>query len=320
MAQWRILVVDDEPNNLEIIGEILDDPAYLVISAANGELAWQALLAADMPPHLVVLDRMMPVLDGLEVLKRIKAEPRFAAIPVIMQSAATSPEQIAEGVAAGAWYYLPKPYAPRELLIIVRAALGEVEERVAAQHAVRNRRPGFDLLDVAEFEFTTLQQASDLAISLAGLCPDPAGAAMGLSELMVNAVEHGNLHISYTEKSEMRRNDTWENEIARRLADPVLGARRARVVFHRMTDRLCFTVSDEGDGFDWRAYLDFAPERAFDPNGRGIALARQTSFSSIDYLERGNVVVATIRIDPATSPDKAPRGAEHSSEHGTENR
>ena len=308
MAQWRILVVDDEPNNLEIIGEILDDPAYLVISAANGELAWQALLAADMPPHLVVLDRMMPVLDGLEVLKRIKAEPRFAAIPVIMQSAATSPEQIAEGVAAGAWYYLPKPYAPRELLIIVRAALGEVEERVAAQHAVRNRRPGFDLLDVAEFEFTTLQQASDLAISLAGLCPDPAGAAMGLSELMVNAVEHGNLHISYAEKSEMRRNDTWETEIAQRLADPVLGVRRARVVFHRMTDRICFTISDEGEGFDWHGYLEFAPERAFDPNGRGIALARKTGFSSIDYVEKGNIVVATIRLDAPGAPADSPPG------------
>jgi DNA-binding response OmpR family regulator len=306
MAQWRILVVDDEPNNLEIIGEILDDPAYSVISAVNGELAWQAMLAADMPPHLVVLDRMMPVLDGLEVLKRIKAAPRFAAIPVIMQSAATSPDQIAEGVAAGAWYYLPKPYAPRELLIIVRAALAEVEERVAAQHAVHNRRHGFELLDAAEFEFQTLQQASDLSVSLAGLCSDPAGVAMGLSELMVNAIEHGNLGIGYAEKSEMRRNDTWEREVAQRLADPVLGARRARVVFHRMADRMTFTVSDEGAGFDWQHYLDFAPERALDPNGRGIALARQTSFSSIDYIGRGNIVVATIKADPATPPAKRP--------------
>jgi CheY-like chemotaxis protein len=102
MAQWRILVVDDEPMNLEIIGDVLDDPSFVVSNAANGEIAWQAMQAAETLPQLLVLDRMMPVLDGIELLKRIKAEPRFADIPVIMQSAASSSSDIAEGVAAGA--------------------------------------------------------------------------------------------------------------------------------------------------------------------------------------------------------------------------
>jgi DNA-binding response OmpR family regulator len=299
MANWRILVVDDEPMNLEIIGDVLDDPSYLVSNAANGEIAWQAMQADELPPQLLVLDRMMPVMDGIELLKRIKAEPRFAGIPVIMQSAASSSSDIAEGVAAGAWYYLPKPYAPRDLLTIVRAALEEVAEREAANLVVRNRRSVLDLLDVAEFEFHTLKQAADLAYSLAGLCPDPVSAAIGLSELMVNAVEHGNLRIGYAEKSEMRRNEVWEQEVEVRLSDPVLGARRARVVFRRMPEQLTFTISDEGEGFDWRSYLEFAPERAFDPNGRGIAMARLASFASLDYRDRGNIVVATI---PCTAP------------------
>jgi response regulator RpfG family c-di-GMP phosphodiesterase len=247
-----------------------------------------------LPPQLLVLDRMMPVMDGIELLKRIKAEPRFAGIPVIMQSAASSSSDIAEGVAAGAWYYLPKPYAPRDLLTIVRAALEEVAEREAANLVVRNRRSVLDLLDVAEFEFHTLKEAADLAYSLAGLCPDPVSAAIGLSELMVNAVEHGNLRIGYAEKSEMRRNEVWEQEVEVRLSDPVLGARRARVVFRRMPEQLTFTISDEGEGFDWRSYLEFAPERAFDPNGRGIAMARLASFASLDYRDRGNIVVATV--------------------------
>ena len=95
MAQWRILVVDDEPMNLEIIGDVLDDPSFVVSNAANGEIAWQAMQAAETLPQLLVLDRMMPVLDGIELLKRIKAEPRFADIPVIMQSAASSSSDIA---------------------------------------------------------------------------------------------------------------------------------------------------------------------------------------------------------------------------------
>lgn len=299
MAQWRILVADDDPLNLEIIGTVLDDPSYLVSNARNGELAWQALLAAEPPPHLMVLDRMMPVLDGIDLLQRVKADPRFAAIPVIMQSAAGSAREIAEGVAAGAWYYLPKPYAPRELLTMVRAALVEAEEREAARHAVRNRLSVLELLDVAEFEFQTLPQAADLALSLAGLCPDPARAAMGLAELLVNAVEHGNLGIGYAEKSELLRNDRWQREVAQRLSDPVVGARRARVVFRRLADSLSFTISDQGTGFDWQRYLDFDSERAFDPNGRGIALARQTCFSSLDYQGDGNVVVVTITVQGA---------------------
>lgn len=301
MAQWRILVVDDEPMNLEIIGDVLDDPSYIVSNAADGEIAWQAMLAAEMPPHLLVLDRMMPVLDGIDLLKRIKADSRFNDIPVIMQSAAGSSREIAEGVAAGAWYYLPKPYAPRDLLTIVCAALEEVAEREAANQAVRNRRSVLELLDVAEFEFHTLKQAADLAISLAGLCPDPASVAMGLSELLVNAVEHGNLGISYADKSEMRRNESWEREVEERLGDPVLGARRARLIFRRLADQLMFTISDEGEGFDWRGYLEFSPERAFDPNGRGIALARLASFSSLDYRGCGNIVVVTVAAAPRSS-------------------
>ena len=209
--------------------------------------------------------------------------------------------EVNQGVAAGAWYYLPKPYAPRDLLAIVRAALEEVAEREAANQVVRNRRSVLDLLDVAEFEFRTLKQAADLAHTLAGLCPDPVSSAIGLSELLVNAVEHGNLGISYAEKSEMRRNEVWEQEVEARLGDPLLGARRARVVFRRMPDRLTFTISDQGAGFDWLSYLEFAPERAFDPNGRGIAMARLTSFSSLDYRDSGNIVVATVPCPPRPS-------------------
>lgn len=294
MTQRRILVVDDEPIYLELIGDMLADPAYIVSTAANGELAWQAMLTAELPPHLVVLDRLMPVLDGIELLKRIKAVPRFAAIPVIMQSSAASSGEIAEGVAAGAWYYLLKPYAPRDLLVLIHAALEEVAERETAQHAVRNRRVDLELLDFAEFEFHSLRQAADLALSLAGLCPDTASAAMGLSELLVNAIEHGNLGISYAEKSELKRSECWEREVERRLSDPVLGARRARVAFRRSADRLMFTVSDQGAGFDWNRYLEFDAARALDPNGRGIALARRIGFASLDYVGSGNIVVATI--------------------------
>lgn len=294
---WRILAVDDEPINLEIIGEILDDPDYQVEFAANAESALERLEgSADHPFHLAILDRMMPGMSGIELLRRMKADGRFSAMPVIMQTAAAAPAQVREGIEAGAYYYLTKPYEPEALAAIVRAALADVAEqnrvlRLADAHA--------DALRLAlrgEFAFHTLAEAEAVAGLLAALCPVRELAAMGLSELFFNAVEHGNLGITYAEKTRLKKEDGWEAEVARRLADPVLGARRARVAFDRAPGRIVFTITDEGAGFDWDAYLDFDASRATDPNGRGIAMARRLAFSGLEYQAPGNVVVAVVDL------------------------
>lgn len=299
MTAWNILVVDDEPLNLEIIRDVLDDDDYVVTTAINGELGWQAILAAPVPMDLVVLDRMMPVLNGIELLKRIKADARFTTIPVVMQTAASSAQEIKEGIAAGAWYYLTKPYSPRDLLAVIRSALEDVADRRESVETLSHPDASLQQLDAAEFSFSTLADAHRLAGTLGALCPDPGAAAMGLLELLVNAVEHGNLGITYAEKSQLRRDDQWDAEVARRLMDEVLGKRVAQVNFRRSGDEIVFTISDEGAGFDWTGYLDFAAERAFDPNGRGIAMARLASFARIDYQGRGNIVVATVDARPA---------------------
>jgi CheY-like chemotaxis protein len=291
---WHILVVDDEPLNLEIIEDYLDEPGYRLSFAEHGEIAWQKLLVADPPFDLVVLDRMMPVLNGMGLLHRIKSDSRFSALPVIMQTAASSPEEVREGVAAGAYYYLTKPYQKQMLHAIVKAALDEIEERRRAQASADS--PGISLGDATEFSFRSLDEAHYLAGALAALCPDPGPVAMGLTELLVNAIEHGNLGISYNEKKQLRQSDGWEDEIARRLTAPPFSERVARVTIERRPTEVCFVVEDEGAGFDWVGYLDFDPRRAFDPNGRGIAMARQVSFAQLEYRGRGNVVAAIVAL------------------------
>jgi hypothetical protein len=90
--------------------------------------------------------------------------------------------------------------------------------------------------------------------------------------------------------------DTWEAEVARRQSQPEYGDRVVRVCVKRHFDRIEFTVSDEGGGFDWQRYLEFDPLRLADPNGRGIATARALSFSSLEYVGNGSKVVATIAM------------------------
>ena len=121
MTQWRMLVVDDEPVNLEIIRESLDDAEYQLDMAASAEEAWRMLDTVGAGYHLAILDRMMPGMDGIDLLKKMKQDDRLKSIPVIMQTAAAAPEQVAEGIGAGAHYYLTKPYTADALTEIGRA-------------------------------------------------------------------------------------------------------------------------------------------------------------------------------------------------------
>lgn len=290
----KILIVDDEPFNLEIIGEYFAETGHTLVFHEGGEAAWTELSAPSAGFDLVILDRMMPGLDGIALLKRIKADPRFAALPVIMQTAASLPEQLREGLQAGAYYYLTKPYERDSLLSIVRAALSDAAGKADLQQRLREHSDALQLMQEAKFAVRTLEDASRLAAFLAHATPQPDRTILGLSELLINGVEHGNLGISYAEKAELKRLDGWREEVERRCALNENRDKRVLVEMQRQSDGLSIRICDAGQGFDWRKYLDFDPARAFDPNGRGIALARLGSFDSLTYEGCGNVVVATI--------------------------
>ena len=129
MTKERVLVVDDEQLNLFIIEEFLEQEDVELETHSDPLAAWASLIAPDSNFSLVVLDRMMPELDGMEFLRRMKRETRFADIPVIMQTAASSPDQVREGLEAGAYYYLTKPYEPEALISIVRVAMEDRRAR-----------------------------------------------------------------------------------------------------------------------------------------------------------------------------------------------
>lgn len=294
MSMPHLLAVDDEPINLELISECFAGLDYSLDQARDGEEAWTML---NGPRHYdaIILDRMMPELDGLALLHRIKADGRFAGIPVIMQTAAGDPEQVREGLAAGAYYYLVKPYRCDSLLAIVRGALDDAAYRRQLQLRLRRHVDALRLLDMAEFSFRSLEEAEILAAFIAHGCPHPDTAVLGISELLINAVEHGNLGITYEEKTMLKTEGRWQEEIRSRLELPEQQHKRVRLSVLREGGTTKIRIRDEGRGFDWKKYLEFDPERAFDPNGRGIALARMTSFEALHFEDCGNTVVATLK-------------------------
>lgn len=295
MTKALVLLVDDELINLEILVEYFEGEEPFALQAAeSGEAAWQLLDNPENDFKLILLDRMMPGLDGIGLLRRIKSDPRLANIPVIMQTAANSPEQIREGLEAGAYYYLTKPYRRDSLLAIVHAALSDANKRSALSQQLHQHINSLQFMDHAEFSIRTVEEAGQLASFIAHACPNPEAAVMGISELLINGVEHGNLGLTYAEKSQLKQEDRWQDEIMRRTALPENSGKEVRLHYHRAGDVITLRICDQGDGFAWQNYIEIDPERAFDPNGRGIALARMLSFNSITYEGCGNIAVATM--------------------------
>lgn len=294
MPKTCVLVVEDEPINLEALVENLGDEGYETVSAASGDEAW-AMIAGDPGRFdVILLDRLMPDMDGIQILLRVKAHPRLVHTPVIMQTAMTADSEVAEGLRAGAYYYLTKPFAAATLLAIVAAAARDSREYAALQREARQAGRTLSCLKSASFAFRTPEQARNIATLAANAVPDPGRVVLGLCELMLNAVEHGNLGIGYNEKTRLLAAGLLADEIARRLAMPENAAKEAELVVERRAGQFSFLIRDQGSGFDWQGYLEMSPERAFDTHGRGIAMARLLSFDHIEYRGCGNEVQAVV--------------------------
>lgn len=299
-TQPRLLVVDDEPFNLDILKTYLEQDGYAVVSADDGDVALK-ILEEDVHFDVIILDRMMPRLDGLKVLEAVKERDATRSIPVIMQTAAASPEQIPEGITAGAYYYLTKPYEENVLLSLVRSALRDAATKKEIVEKIAGARRALGLMERSRFRFRTLKEARELANFLAGCFPDPANAAYGLTELMINAVEHGNLGISHAEKTQLINNNTWDLEIEKRLQDPDYKFKYVHVYYEVIDDYIALTIEDEGEGFDPQHFMTITPDRAFLPHGRGIAMTKMLAFAQLEYLGKGNVVRCLVPLNAGAS-------------------
>ena len=293
----ELLVVDDEEFNRDILQDLLSSVGYAVTLAADGEEAWELLERGQHNFSAILLDRMMPRLDGMGLLVRMKGSARFAGIPVIFQTAVDHPTEVAEGIKAGAFYYLIKPVNKEVLFAIVQSAVNTFNISDNLNLAVNQVEAKLaDLLLRSEFQLRTLDEARTLANALSGYYPQPQRVVLGISELLINAVEHGNLGINYQEKSRLLQQGGWEEEVERRLTLPENASKKVTVLLEHTPHEMSLVVTDCGAGFEYKNYLEIAPERAFDPNGRGIAMSRMMSFDKLEYLGKGNQLVAVVRI------------------------
>lgn len=292
MSAASILVVEDEDIVADFISDVLSEAGLQVLRARDAEQGLRRLQQG-REVAAVLLDRGLPGEDGLLLLGRIKADPDLRHLPVVMATARGDSESVRDGILAGAYYYLTKPLGRDTLLAVIRSALHHLQEAREVLAAASQSRAAMRLLRSGHFECSTLREARALAADLAHFSADPERVAPGLVELLTNAVEHGNLGFSYSEKSLLLQLGVWEEELAKREAGMRAAGQKVTVDVAVDGDTVVYTIRDQGAGFEWEDFLEFSVDRAFDLHGRGIAMARKLSFITLEYQGNGNTVVAT---------------------------
>jgi CheY-like chemotaxis protein len=242
----------------------------------------------------IVLDWHDRDVSALSTLLWLKGHATLKRTPVIMQMESPSDAHVREGIDAGAFYYLAKSADEKVLHSIIRAAVEDFSYKESLLANLAGCQNPFGMLQSGVFLMRTLREAERIALWIANATPYPA-RAMGIHEILINAVEHGNLGITYDEKTDLLNDGIWHKEVDRRLELPENAEKTVRVEVYREPDRMVVRVVDSGPGFDFEPYLDFDEARVFDNHGRGIALTRAAL--DLTYEGTGNTVVVTIPFE-----------------------
>ncbi len=139
----RILVVDDEPDLLELIRVTLENSGFDVETATQGAEVFAAL--NQCPPDLMMLDLMLPDVSGIEICRKVRSTQEWSDLPIIMVTARSQEFERVIGLEMGADDYVVKPFSPRELVLRVRAVLRRMEAPAEAPHEIRRGALWLDL-------------------------------------------------------------------------------------------------------------------------------------------------------------------------------
>ena len=289
-----VLAVEDDMMSMKFLEAQITELGHLMVAAEDGQKALDVLRAKKDKIDVVLMDREMPVMDGLSAVQRIKDDPELRNIPVIMVTGADSTDEMREGLDAGVFYYLTKPVEENMLRSVLSAAVREAEQSRTLAEELGKHKTSFHLIETCRFQFQTLSEAESLAAFMANCFDDPSRVLPGLGELLINAIEHGNLDIGYDLKTEMIDAGAWRAEVSRRQKLPEYVDKFATATIAKKPDGFYVVIEDQGSGFDWQKYMKIDPSRAGDNHGRGIAQANTISFDKLTYSDPGNKVVAFV--------------------------
>lgn len=300
-----VLVIGLSSDSKHQLQEMLKGQSVTLTFAQNVQEAKQCILQDTLSLYNAYLfDNSQNYEENLMLLKALKKRAQSAVVPVIFQADIEDMSFVHQGLRLGVYFYLLKPYTQELLLSVLKATVMGFDSQQALSQDLTTLERGHDgrlesKLQVAKFHIKTIEDAKSLSCALALIAPKPKEVALGLFELMTNAIEHGSLNISYQEKTRFIQENCLQSEINDRHKLPQYCKKIVTVEFERKSDFLQFTIRDMGEGFDYAPYLDFSVERAMDNHGRGVMIANKLSFDELFYKDNGCTVVGRVLVESA---------------------
>ena len=289
----KILVVDDDPMIHKLLEFSLKEDNHVFESKLTGEDAQAYLEENHTKVSALILDWEMPGISGLELLKWMKTQKNYQDIPVVMLTGNSDKQDIQKGIEAGAYYYVTKPFNREFLQSVLSAAISDYLYKKNLELELKEAQNPFSNLMAGSFKIKTLGEAQRLSINIANASASPEETLI-ICELLNNAIEHGNLGISYQEKSKLLDEEKLSDEIEKRLNSPEYKDKFAKIEFVHEDCKIKISIEDEGQGFEYKKYLQFDESRVFDSHGRGIAMVN--SILDIKYIGKGNKVEVNIPL------------------------
>ncbi|MBD3390817.1 MAG: response regulator [Chitinivibrionales bacterium] len=295
----KVLIVEDDESVRRFLSDVIAMEGYDIRTADNGSTGVQAY--REFEPDLIVSDIEMPVMDGLAMLEKIR---RFDTESIVVMITGHGSEEYAvKALRLGAHNYLKKPIHHTALVELLNKYRSVVANRTATGSLPgRTVRREFTmefkncLEDVDKVVDHLVHQASDRLSRR-----DRLGLHLGLLELLVNSMEHGNLEISYEEKSRAIEKGLLQELRDQRRANEALANRCVKVDFRSDQTGCEWIIADEGAGFDWKSVPDpLHPTNLTSHNGRGIVISRR-HFDEFEYIGKGNIVRVKKRTNGGAS-------------------
>ena len=258
----------------------------------------QAILKVNNSPivqyDVFLIDESVLNDDEFAKLKSFRENSYFGLIPLILQVNNPQSDAIQKGIDIGMYFYLTPPFNSE---LLNKAILSATQDPSNHQE-ISTRLANFDivhpLLQKAVFHIQTVAEAHAVSSVLAYMTPDKKRTAIGLFELILNSIEHGNLEIGYKLKSQLIKKSKLQTEITRRLSLEENKNKFVTVKLEHKADFFEFTISDNGAGFDYKSFLGFEENRATDSHGRGIMIANSLSFDFLEYRDSGSTVICRV--------------------------
>jgi CheY-like chemotaxis protein len=283
----RVLVVDDQEALRTLLSRLLDREGFDPIEAGDGEKAVE--LFKSETPLVVVSDIMMPKMDGLALLNEIKRIDRNAT--VILMTGQGNEDVLLKALRGGATNFFKKPFNVRELIDEIRKVVDfrlEAARSTLFSPFLQEEKKSFIIPRADSQYFPIINQ---ITLQLPCIMPQEEilNIKIGIEEMITNALEHGNLAITFDEKNKALEEGRLGELIQERARLSDSAGRKIYVTSHLRQDLFEITIRDEGKGFDWRGLPEVAPENLLAFNGRGIFLTK-IYFDEVQYDGTGNEV------------------------------